>query len=391
METFWISLAALSALLWAGLALLPWRPWSNRQVLDATDDDEVGASDGEITVVIPARNEVKVIQETLRSVAEQEPGIRLILVDDHSEDATVERARETRLSGLHIIRSEPLPAGWSGKLWALEQGRRQVTTPYALLLDADIKLARGIVRALKEKMDQQSISFISLMAMPSMAGVWEKLLMPAFVYFFKILYPFSRVNSQHTKIAAAAGGCILVKTRLLDEIGGFQSIKSAVIDDCALAGRAKSRGVKIWLGLTHSVESVRRYERLRDIWDMVARTAFVQLRCSVGLLIVCTLVMVLAYGVPLVTVFSSSLLLRYLSLVSLAIMFLTYIPILRFYQRSWVWAVGLPWVAALFLAMTWTSALRYWRGERTRWKGRVYSRRRTVIERSDNQRLGSKL
>jgi hopene-associated glycosyltransferase HpnB len=198
------------------------------------------------------------------------------------------------------------------------------------------------------------------------------MLMPAFVYFFKVLYPFPQVNSHPTRVAAAAGGCILVETRLLDQIGGFEFIKSAVIDDCALARRVKSQGSRIWLGLTHSVKSVRSYQLLRQMWDMVARTAFAQLHYSVGLLILCTLVMLLVYHVPVVMVASSNILIRYLALVSLTIMLLTYVPILRFYNRSLAWALSLPLVAALFLAMTWASAIRYWRGERSRWKGRVY-------------------
>jgi hopene-associated glycosyltransferase HpnB len=210
------------------------------------------------------------------------------------------------------------------------------------------------------------------MAMFSMSGIWEKLLMPAFVHFFKILYPFRRVNSQQTRAAAAAGGCILVETRLLDQIGGFASIKSAVIDDCALARRVKSQGCEIWLGLTHSVKSIRNYEQLREIWDMVARTAFAQLRYSIGLLMLCTLVMLLVYQAPVALVLSANGVIRYLALASLMIMFVTYLPILRFYDRSWGWALGLPMVAGLFLAMTWTSAIRYWRGERSRWKGRIY-------------------
>jgi hypothetical protein len=159
---------------------------------------------------------------------------------------------------------------------------------------------------------------------------------------------------------------------LLDQIGGFEFIKSAVIDDCALARRVKSQGSRIWLGLTHSVKSVRSYQLLRQMWDMVARTAFAQLHYSVGLLILCTLVMLLVYHVPVVMVASSNILIRYLALVSLTIMLLTYVPILRFYNRSLAWALSLPLVAALFLAMTWASAIRYWRGERSRWKGRVY-------------------
>ena len=341
----------------------------------------------EITVLIPARNEAEVIQHTLQSVIEQGPGLKIVLIDDNSEDATVEKSRKMRISDLRIIQSPPLPDNWSGKLWALEQGRLQVTTPYTLLLDADIELARGIVKTLREKMDREGIPFVSLMAMPSMSGSWEKMLMPAFVYFFKVLYPFPRVNSHRTRVAAAAGGCILMESRMLDQIGGFESIKSAVIDDCALAGRVKSQGFHIWLGLTHAVKSVRSYQRLKEIWDMVARTAFAQLHYSVGLLVLCTFVMLLVYGVPVVMVAYSNVLIRYLALGSLVIMFLTYVPILRFYHRSLAWALGLPLIAALFLAMTWTSAIRYWRGERTRWKGRVYPCRSATAGVSENKRV----
>jgi hopene-associated glycosyltransferase HpnB len=374
MEAFCIFLAALSTLLWIGFVLLPWRPWSNQEVLDAIDGSDGNEVLKEVTVVMPARNEAEVIQRTLQSVTEQGPRLRIILIDDSSDDATIEKAQQVPSANLRIVRSQPLPVGWGGKLWALEQGRQLVGTPYTLLLDADIELDRGVVIALREKMRKEAVPFISLMAAPSMSIGWEKLLMPAFVYFFKVLYPFRLVNSHRAKMAAAAGGCILMETRLLEPIGGFVSIKSAVIDDCALAGRVKSQGIRIWLGLTHSVKSVRRYQLLREIWDMVARSAFAQLRYSVWLLVLCTLSMVLVYEVPVFLVASQNILVRFLALVSLAIMFVTYIPILRFYHRSWVWALGLPLVAAFFLGMTWTSALRYWRGERSRWKGRVHRR-----------------
>jgi len=269
--------------------------------------------------------------------------------------------------------------GWNGKLWALEQGRQLVGTPYTLLLDADIELDRGVLKALKEKMHQEAVPFISLMAAPSMSVSWEKLLMPAFVYFFKVLYPFRLVNSRRAKIAAAAGGCILMESKLLHQIGGFASIKSAVIDDCAFARRVKSHGIRIWLGLTHSVKSVRRYQCFKEIWDMVARSAFAQLRYSVVLLILCTLAMLLVYELPVAVVASSNTLIRYLSLGSLVIMFLTYVPILLFYQRPCAWAFTLPLVAAFFVAATWASAIRYWRGEHTRWKGRVYPRQPSAI------------
>ncbi len=391
MESIYVFLVALSTLSWVVFALMPWRPWSNREVLDVMDTGDGEEVLREITVVIPARNEAEVIQQTLRSIVEQGPGLRIVLIDDNSEDVTVEKARQMRISNLRIIQSSPLPAGWSGKLWALEQGRQRVTTPYTLLLDADIRLARGMVKALREKMDQQGVPFVSLMAVPSMSGGWEKLLMPAFVYFFKVLYPFQRVNSRHASVAAAAGGCILVESRLLSHISGFESIKSAVIDDCTLARRVKSQGFGIWLGLTHSVKSGRSPQRLQEIWDMVARTAFAQLHHSVGLLVLCTLVMLLVYQVPVIAVVSSNNLIRSLSVGSFVIMFLTYVPILRFYHRSLTWALSLPLIAALFLAMTWTSAIRYWRGERTRWKGRIYQRQDSSIKFSKSKQSRSEL
>jgi hopene-associated glycosyltransferase HpnB len=283
-------------------------------------------------------------------------------------------ARQLAHSNLRINESAPLPDGWSGKLWALEQGWRQVTTRYTLFLDADIQLAPGSIRALKNKMQGQRAAFISLLAAPSMASGWERLLMPAFVYFFKALYPFDRVNSPDSKIAAAAGGCILVETRVLQQIGGFESLKLAVIDDCAFARRVKSHDFKIWLGLTHAAQSIRGYKKLTDIGNMVARSAFAQLRYSVALLVLCTLILVLLYIAPALMITSPKGVSRFLSLISLAIMLFTYVPTLRFYHRSWAWAFCLPLIAGFFLLMTWISAIRYWRGERTRWKGRVYRR-----------------
>jgi hypothetical protein len=179
-------------------------------------------------------------------------------------------------------------------------------------------------------------------------------------------------------MAAAAGGCILVETRVLEQIGGFESIKSAVIDDCAFARRVKLQGFKVWLGLTHAVESIRGYKKLREIGDMVARSAFAQLHFSLGVLLLCTFVLLLLYALPAFMIASSNGVIRCLSLASLGTMLLTYLPTLRFYRRSWAWAFCLPLIAVFFLAMTWMSAIRYWRGERTRWKGRVYAREGVV-------------
>jgi hopene-associated glycosyltransferase HpnB len=365
-------LLVLTMLSWIVFALSPWGSWRSREMLDTTDGGEESLD--EITVVVPARNEADLIQPALLSINAQAPFLKILLIDDRSEDATMAKVRALALANLHLVHGAPLPPGWSGKLWALEQGRQRVSTRYTLFLDADMKLAPGIITTLKNKMRQEACQFISLTAVPAMSSTCEKLIMPAFVYFFKILYPFHRVNSPHSKIAAAAGGCIFVETQVLAEIGGFGSIKSAVIDDCTLAQRVKLHGSKIWLGLTHSVESIRSYKSLKEIGEMIARCAFAQLHYSCGLLFLTTFGLFLVYVLPAFMVGSSNDLLRYLSLVSLAVMFLTYLPTLRFYNRSWAWALCLPLIAGFFLAMTWMSAIRYWRGERTRWKGRVYRR-----------------
>lgn len=373
MDTVLLVLSLIPALTWVGTALLPWRPWSTREVLDADDPPSGEESLADMTVLIPARNEAEIIPRTLPAVAGQGRDLRILLVDDGSTDGTAGRAREAAGGKLQVLPGEPLPEGWGGKLWALEQGRKRVTTPLTLLLDADITPAPGIAAALRRKMRQDRIAFISLMAVPPLGSFWERLLMPAFVYFFKILYPFRLANSPSSKIAAAAGGCILMETRLFEEIGGLESIRGALIDDCALAREVKKTGSATWVGLTRSLRSVRPYNGLGEIWNMVARTAFTQLGYSAGMLALCSLAMALAFWAPVVALAAGSPAVRWLSAGTLAAMALLYLPTLRFYGRSWTWSLGMPLVAALFLAMTWTSALRYWKGERSRWKGRVYN------------------
>ncbi len=365
-------LAAMSALIWIAIFLMPWRPWRTREVLDGTD----GASDedlSDLTVVIPARNEAAVINRTLRALANQGRGLRIIVVDDQSIDGTTRAARDTIGVKLEIVAGTKLPAGWSGKLWALEQGRARIATPLMLLLDADIELRPGILAAAKGKLLSDDLELVSLLAVPRMQGFWEKLLMPAFVYFFKLLYPFRCCTSPRSRVAAAAGGFVLLKTRVLDEIGGFTAIRGELIDDCALARRVKNHtGGRIWLGLSHSVHSLRSNRRLMDIWNMITRTAFTQLKYSKAWLALCTLVMALAFWMPVLTLFHDGAAVRFTALASLAIMMLTYLPTLRFYGRSPSGALAMPLIGTLYLAMTWGSAIQYWQGQHARWKGRIY-------------------
>ena len=192
------------------------------------------------------------------------------------------------------------------------------------------------------------------------------------IFFFKLLYPFRLSNSPWQHVAAAAGGCILIKSSILTEIGGFGSIKKCLIDDCALAGKIKNNGGRIWIGLTHSAISLRRYEHLQAIWDMVARTAFIQLRFSYSLLVLCTFLMLAAFALPPVSLFLPDIPSKILGVFTLAIMFGCYLPTLKYYAIHPLWGFGLPVTGMLYLAMTWSSVHRYIFRTGARWKDRHY-------------------
>jgi hopene-associated glycosyltransferase HpnB len=219
------------------------------------------------------------------------------------------------------------------------------------------------------------------MAELSMRGFWERLLMPAFVFFFKLLYPFHISNSPSKRVAAAAGGCVLLETRALDAIGGFESLRDAIIDDCTLARRIKDAGYRTWTGLTHSVTSHRRYRGLGGIWRMVARTAFTQLRYSWLLLGLCTLLMLVCFLSPVLMSLSADPYARAIAMGAWLAMWLAYLPTLRFYRLAPAWGSLLPFTGLLFLAMTWDSARRYWKGERSAWRGRRYGAGRVTASR----------
>lgn len=371
MDTFLLALSAFAYLSWFAVLVLPWRPWLHTETLEPADIVS-GVDLGDVTVLIPARNEADVIGDTLAALAGQGGGLKIVLVDDSSEDGTAHIARAVKGIDVQVLTGQALPPGWSGKLWALEQGAREIKTPWTLLLDADIQLKPGMVAALLVKARQDQRSFVSIMAHLRMESCWEKLLMPAFIYFFKLLYPFRLVNSDFPYVAAAAGGCILLETRLIGEIGGFAAIKGALIDDCALAKQVKQAGNRIWVGQSHGVVSVRQYERLEPIWEMVARSAFTQLRYSGWLLGLCTVLMLALFLGPLAGIAWGDANAFSVAAVAIACMAASYWPTLRYYQRGGAWVCLLPAIAALYLAMTWTSAWRYWRGNRSRWKNRVY-------------------
>jgi hopene-associated glycosyltransferase HpnB len=371
MDTLLLSLSVFAALIWFFVLILPWRPWLHSETLEPGSLCEADLS--ELTVLIPARNEAEVIAATLAGLVRQGGGLNVVLVDDASDDGTAAIACQVEGLALKIVANDPLPPGWSGKLWALERGLKEVETPWTLLLDADIELKPGMAAALLAKAKTDRRQFVSIMAQLRMDSFWEKCLMPAFIYFFKLLYPFKLANSDFPHIAAAAGGCILVETQTLADIGGFASIKGAIIDDCTLAKRVKQAGKRIWVGQSHSIVSLREYEGLKPIWEMVARSAFTQLRYSVWLLGLCNALILSLFIGPLAGLFSGGANTRAIALVAYVCLTASYWPSLRYYGRASLWALALPIIAVIYLAMTWTSALRYWRGDRSRWKNRVYS------------------
>jgi len=371
-----LTFLALSALIaWLVILLLPWQPWRNRHVLEKLVVLQSESSDLlDITVVIPARNEAAIIGKTLAALAMQGPGLQVILVDDCSSDGTAEIARRIPGLSLTIVSGKPPPSGWAGKLWALEQGVRRVQTTYTLILDADIYLAPGVIQALKNVAVVHARPFVSVMARLPMGSFWEKLLTPAFIYFFKMLYPFSLANSAWRMFASAAGGCIFLETRLFNAIHGLESIRNALIDDCALAKQVKQAGFRTWTGQSLSVVCIRPYAGLGELWNMVARSAFTQLNYSLAILLLCSFILLLLFITPPLVLLVQDQSTRYLGLAAWTVMSLTYLPTLIFYRRSPFWVLALPLVGALYLGMTWSSALRYWQGERSRWKDRTYLR-----------------
>ena len=388
----------LSLAIWVGLISFRGQFWQADQRLEG----EVTEPESWFSVctVIPARNEADLLPVTLRSLLTQNyPGrFSVILVDDGSTDGTASVARSVaqelaRSEQLHVLSAQPLPPGWTGKLWALEQGIQyaQSLTPspdYFLLTDADIEHDFLNVRELVAKAQQENLDMVSLMVRLRCEGFWEQFLIPAFVFFFEKLYPFRWVNDSSKRTAAAAGGCILMSRKALIRIGGMETVRGALIDDCALAGAVKLGNLlsrdegdkgkgRIWLGLGDSTRSLRAYPSLGTIWEMVARTAFTQLNYSPRLLLGTVMGMILVYIVPpvgaIVGWLTGNGLVAIAGLSSWLLMSCAYLPTLRFYRCSAGWAFCLPGIAFLYTLMTLDSALRHWQGRGGTWKGRVYS------------------
>lgn len=332
-----------------------------------------------VAAVVPARNEAECIAESIGSLLGQDysGAWTVILVDDDSDDGTADIARRAGNDGerLRVATSRGLPAGWTGKLWAVKQGidaAMALPQPpdYLLLTDADIVHAPDSVTRLVAYAEAKKLVLTSLMVKLRCESFAERVSIPAFIFFFQMLYPFSLVNRPQSKVAAAAGGCMLVRADVLHKAGGIEVIRGALIDDCALAKALKAHG-PIWLGLTERVDSVRPYPALADIRRMVVRSAYAQLRYSPLLLLGTVAGMVLTYLVPpLLTIFGSGTA-QILGLATWMLMFIAYQPTLRFYRLSPLWGIVLPAIALQYLLFTLDSAYQYVRGRGGSWKGRV--------------------
>jgi hopene-associated glycosyltransferase HpnB len=335
-----------------------------------------------VTAVVPARNEADVIGQSIASLLKQDyPGrFRVVLVDDGSDDGTAERALTAAgnegARRLEIVRGSPVPAGWTGKVWAQHQGVQHASSgdpDYLLLTDADIGHAPDNLRSLVARADNQRLVLASLMAELSCRSWAERFLIPAFVFFFQMLYPFAWVADKKRALAAAAGGCMLVRREMLERAGGMASIKSEIIDDCALARRLKALG-PIRLSLTRHAVSLRPYAGFWDIGRMVSRSAYAQLDYSLLVLAGTVAGMVITYLVPPALALFASGAEQVIGLAAWLLMAVAFQPILRFYRLSPLWAPALPAIATAYTIFTVQSAIAVWRGHGGMWKGRVQAR-----------------
>jgi hopene-associated glycosyltransferase HpnB len=374
-------LAALSFFIWLYLIWARGMFWLARE-RDDRDAPEPPPSWPAVCAVVPARDEADVIARSIGSLLAQDyPGsFRVILVDDDSSDGTADAAREAaralgRDERLHIIKGAPLPSGWTGKLWAVSQGVEHASAsdprPELLLLtDADIAHTPDNVRQLAARAQAGGLTLVSLMAKLHCRTLAERTLIPAFVFFFDMLYPFGQVNDPKSSIAAAAGGVMLIRREALAAQGGIEAIRAAIIDDCAMGALMKTHG-PIWLGLTERATSLRPYLTFSEIGRMVSRSAYAQLRYSPWLLAGTLLGMVLTYLVPPFFALFGHGVARFAGVGAWVLMTLSFQPMLRFYGRSPAWGAALPVIGALYTAFTVKSAVDVWRGRGGFWKGRA--------------------
>jgi hopene-associated glycosyltransferase HpnB len=375
-----IAAGVFSLLIWAYLVLARggfWRIYPAPSLTNGTQVNPV-----RIAVIIPARNEADVvgraIQSLLRQIGPQK--IHIFLVDDASTDATAQAARaaaiaEDQMQNLTVVPGSSLPPGWSGKLWAMQQGIEQAgkTAPdFFLLTDADIEHAPDSLATLVSIAHAGPYDMASFMVKLHCQSLAEKLLIPAFVYFFFKLYPPAWISNPRRSEAGAAGGCILIRPAALVRAGGLQAIRQEVIDDCSLATRVKRNGGCLWLGASATTRSIRPYEGFSGIGRMISRSAYNQLRHSNILLLLSVAGMAVTYLLPPALVFLAHRIApAALGGAACLLMVGSYWPVLRLYRLSPLWALVLPVAAVFYMGATFHSAWKYWMGRGGEWKGRI--------------------
>jgi len=363
-----LALAVLTVLIWAFLLAGRGFFWVMRE---AVLPRALPAPPPRVAAVTPARNEAATIAAAAGSLLAQDYAgpFKVIVVDDHSTDGT---AQQARMPGVSVVSARPLPSGWTGKVWAMSEGLTAAAAfepDYVLFADADIVLPPDSLSTLVSQAQSGAYHLVSLMVKLRCHTFAEKLLIPAFVFFFLKLYPPAWVRDPRRRTAGAAGGCLLVRAATLTKIGGMAAIRGEVIDDCALARAVKRAGGGVWLGLAGEQRSLREYPTLADAGRMISRTAFTQLRYSTPRLLGAVAGMALTYLAPPLLLAAGGVPAA-LGALAWALMTAAYIPALRLYRLSPLWALALPLAALFYTGATVSSALRYWRGRGGSWKGR---------------------
>jgi hopene-associated glycosyltransferase HpnB len=376
-----LSIGILSFAIWLYLVFARGAFWRLRPFDDDSAQHAAPSKWPSVVAIVPARNEAETIGQTLAAILQQNyPGeLSVIVVDDHSEDATRQIAQHTAQENnarrhVEIQPAATLPTDWTGKLWALNEGvtkaAAQAVTFY-WFTDADIVHTSDTLQRLVARAEQNKLDLTSLMVLLQAKTLPERALIPAFLFFFLKLYPPRWTADADASTAGAAGGCILLRRESLQRLGGFPAIRSEVIDDCALARAVKRSGGKIWMGLTRASVSLRAYSSFSEIRDMIARTAFTQLRYSAPLLVGTLAGMFFTYLAPLALLLTHNPAARILGFATWLLMSLSFLPTIRFYHLSPLWAPLLPLTALFYSYATWLSAARYWLGRGGQWKGRT--------------------
>ena len=387
-------LAFLSLAIWLALFLLWggfWRTWESDADNDRLPDP---ANWPRVTAIIPARNEAASIAPAVAALARQDyPGeFSVIVIDDHSEDQTAEVARQTAIecsaaARVEVISAPPLPPGWTGKLSALNFGVAAATEGPAKpppgstepelfwFTDADVVHSASTLRRLVSRAEHDNLDLTSLMVLLESRTFAERCLIPAFLYFFLMLYPPKWIADSSAKTAGAAGGCVLLRRFALERIGGFAAIGGQIIDDCSLARAVKRSGGKIWMRLTRASRSLRAYSGFAEIRDMISRTAFTQLGYSSAELLGTLLGLTITFLVPAALTFHPRPLVWVPALFAWCLMTASFLPTITFYRLAPLWAPALPLSALFYAYATLLSAVRYWQGRGGQWKGRAQANR----------------